>query len=102
MILASTIFVITLIFVIWQPKGLQIGTTAIIGAIVAYLFGAVNYDDLFTVFDIVWDATFAFIGIIILSLVLDEIGFFEWCALKMAKFSHPLFSFCSVGNCKSK
>ena len=88
MIIASSIFLITLFFVIWQPKGLQIGTTAIIGAVVAYTFGVVNYEDLFTVFDIVWDATFAFIGIIILSLVLDEIGFFEWCALKMAKFSN--------------
>lgn len=87
MILASSIFLITLFFVIWQPKGLQIGTSAVIGAVVAYIFGVVNYEDLFTVFDIVWDATFAFIGIIILSLVLDEIGFFEWCALKMAKFS---------------
>jgi len=87
MLLASSIFLITLLFVIWQPKGLQIGTSAIIGAIVAYIFGVVHYEDLFTVFDIVWDATFAFIGIIILSLVLDEIGFFEWCALKMAKFS---------------
>jgi arsenical pump membrane protein len=88
MILASSIFLITLFFVIVQPKGLQIGTSAVIGAVVAYIFGVVNYEDLFTVFDIVWDATFAFIGIIILSLVLDEIGFFEWCALKMAKFSN--------------
>ncbi len=88
MIIAVSIFLITLLFVIWQPKGLQIGTSAVIGAVVAYLFGVVNYEDLFTVFDIVWDATFAFIGIIILSLVLDEIGFFEWCALKMAKFSN--------------
>ena len=88
MIIASSIFLITLLFVIWQPKGLQIGTSAVIGAVVAYIFGVVNYEDLFTVFDIVWDATFAFIGIIILSLVLDEIGFFEWCALKMAKFSN--------------
>jgi len=87
MILASLIFLITLIFIIWQPKGLQIGTTAIIGAIVAYLLGVVNYADLFTVFHIVWDATLAFIGIIILSMVLDEIGFFEWCAIKMAKLS---------------
>jgi arsenical pump membrane protein len=88
MILAVSIFLITLLFVIWQPKGLQIGTSAVIGAVVAYIFGVVHYEDLFTVFDIVWDATFAFIGIIILSLVLDEIGFFEWCALKMAKFSN--------------
>ena len=87
MLLASSLFLITLLFVIWQPKGIQIGTSAIVGAVVAFTLGVVNLDDLFVVWDIVWDATFAFIGIIILSLVLEEIGFFEWCALKMAKFS---------------
>jgi len=88
MILAFSIFLITLIFVIWQPRGLQIGTTTIIGAIVALIVGVVSFNDVFIVFDIIWDATLAFIGIIILSMVLDEIGFFEWAALKMAKLSN--------------
>lgn len=88
MLIASLIFVLTLTFVIVQPKNIQIGTSAIFGAFIALIFGVVTFSDVLDVTNIVWDATLAFIGIIILSLVLDEIGFFEWAALKMAKFSN--------------
>lgn len=87
MFVALLLFLITLLFIIWQPRGLQIGTTAVIGAIVALVLGVVSFSDVITVTAIVWDATLAFIGIIILSMVLDEIGFFEYAAIKMAQLS---------------
>jgi arsenical pump membrane protein len=83
---AFILFLITLTFVIWQPRGLGIGWSASAGALIALLTGVIHVSDIPVVWHIVWNATATFIAIIIYSLILDRAGFFEWAALHVARF----------------
>ncbi len=84
--MALSIFLATLALVIWQPRGLGIGWSAMAGAALALLTGVIGWADVPVVWRIVWDATFTFVALIVISLLLDEAGFFQWAALHVARW----------------
>ncbi|MBA1278943.1 arsenic transporter [Stutzerimonas stutzeri] len=87
MLIAAAIFIVTIVLVIWQPRGLGVGWSASLGALAALLAGVVTLADIPTVWGIVWNATATFIAIIVICLLLDEAGFFEWAALHVARWA---------------
>ncbi|MEM0158872.1 MAG: ArsB/NhaD family transporter, partial [Thermoplasmataceae archaeon] len=84
---AVLIFIVTMLLVIKKPLKLEIGYSALLGAAATILFGITPVARLVEVLDIVWNPTLTFVAIIIMSLVYDEVGLFEYSAFKIAQFS---------------
>lgn len=86
---AAAIFIATLVLVLWQPFigrfRLGIGWSAAAGAMAAWATGVIHLSDVPVVWHLIWNATFTFIALIIISLLLDEAGFFSWSALHLAR-----------------
>lgn len=93
--IAGVIFIATLLVLVWRPWRLGLGWIALGGALTAWLAGVISPADVPLVWRIIWDATFTLVALIVLSLVLDACGFFEWCALHVARWGggqgHRLF-----------
>src|SRR5690625_5213971 len=85
-VIATLIFLFTLVLVIWQPKRLNIGWSATIGAALALRAWLVRSRDVIPVPGIVCSATLTWVPIIIISLILNEVAFSVWPALHMARF----------------
>ncbi|MEL9969675.1 MAG: arsenic transporter [Metallosphaera sp.] len=88
LIVSFVIFLATLAMVIIRPRNIGIGYSAIAGAVVSLLLGITTVRDVYIVWGIVWNATFTFVAVIIASLIFDEAGFFEYAAVRIAKFAN--------------
>lgn len=87
LILSIIVFLATLIMVLKNPKKLGIGWWAMLGALACFLLGITTLDDICVVWGIVGNATLTFVSIIVITLLFDEAGYFEFIAARIARFS---------------
>ncbi|MGC8608440.1 MAG: arsenic transporter [Thermoplasmata archaeon] len=85
--ISVAVFAFTLLLVIIKPRNIGIGYSALIGAALSLALGISSVRDIVAVWDMVWNPTFTFVAIIIMSLIFDYAGFFEYYAIKIAKFA---------------
>jgi arsenical pump membrane protein len=86
--LSILVFLITLILIIWRPKGLNEAVFAAPGALLLLLSGSLAWEDAAYIWQVVWNATLSLIGIMILSALMDDNGFFRWAALHIVRRFH--------------
>ena len=87
LILSIVVFLATLLLVLKNPRKIGIGWWAMAGALICFLFGITTLDDIAVVWGIVGNATLTFVSIIVITLLFDEAGYFEYIAARIARFS---------------
>ncbi len=84
MSLAIALLTFTLILVLWQPKGLGMGWSALLGAFLALATGVITWEDIVVAWELLGNSFLTLIAVSIICLILDEAGFFSLLARPMA------------------
>lgn len=81
-------FLLTMILVIWRPRGLNEAIPATVGAFLIVLSGSVSFEDLGTIGATISSAAITIIATIVMANVLESFGFFYWAAEGLAARSN--------------
>lgn len=77
-------FLLTILLILWRPRGLNEAFPATGGALIILLCGSVSFSDLAIITTTVSGAAITIIATIVMALVLESIGFFYWAAEGLA------------------
>lgn len=77
-------FVVTLILILWRPRGINEAIPATIGAIFVLISGSVSLSDLGIITETISGAAITIMATIVMAIVLESFGFFHWVAEKLA------------------
>ncbi len=87
LLIMVVIFTATILFMLWRPFGLNETVPTSVGAAAVLLLGIVPLMDVVHIFSIVRGASLTILSTIMMSLVLESIGFFRWIALNIVRKS---------------
>jgi len=88
MIITPVIFCLTIALVIWRPKPLNEASAAAIGAVIFIIIGVVSPLSVLNVFRENLNVLLFFLGLMVISVIAEKAGFFEWCAFKATGYAH--------------
>ncbi|SFC91359.1 arsenite efflux membrane protein ArsB [Bacillus sp. OV322] len=77
-------FLVTLGFILWRPRGINEAIPAAIGAIIIVISGSVSISDLAIIAGTISGAAITIVATIVMAIVLESFGFFNWMAEKLA------------------
>lgn len=83
--IASGIFTMTFGLILTRPKHVNEGAAGIIGALLMLVFGLVSFTDIKGVLHETGSLIIMLFAMMIISIVIDESGFFHWAAGKAVK-----------------
>lgn len=72
-----------MLLIFWRPFGLPLWVFSTLGAVGAYCLNVVDLGDIWRVWAMVWDSTLTLVGLILLTLLLGKLGFFNFLSLVM-------------------
>lgn len=85
--LTIAIFTTTIFLIIWNPWRLNETIPTTIGALLFILLGIVHVSDLYDIFFMVSGASITILSTIVMSIILESIGFFNWVAYNLVQRS---------------
>ncbi|WP_300692365.1 MULTISPECIES: arsenic transporter [Helicobacter] len=85
--IAYFLFAGVMLVIYLRPFGIPIWLVSVFGALFALAFGIVNLRDVWFVWIMVWDSTLVLVGLIVLTLALERILFFDFLAYKILCFT---------------
>jgi arsenical pump membrane protein len=85
MVWPLVIFIPAITLVMVRPKPLNEATAAALGALVMLIAGIISPLNMREVFQVNLNVLLFFLGLMIISVIADQAGFFEWCAYNAVK-----------------